>query len=95
MTPLARFQVWFASQCDGDWEHGRAIAMSTLDNPGWSVDVDLQGTSLEDREFTSIKIERTERDWLHASRIGTTFKMRCGPTNLEESLALFCDWAGA
>lgn len=93
MTPLARFEAWFASQCDGDWEHGAGIAISTLDNPGWSVNIDLQGTSLEGRPFTSVEIERSENDWFHAASTGSAFTIACGPNNLEESLALFCDWA--
>lgn len=93
MTALARFQTWFASQCDGDWEHNAGIAISTLDNPGWSVDIDLRGTSLEGRPFISVKLDRTDYDWFHATSTGSAFKIRCGPKNLEESLASFCDWA--
>ena|SRR2546423_10096488 len=95
MTPVERLETWFVKQCDGDWEHGAGIAISTLDNPGWSIDVDLRGTSLEGRSFAPIKKDASENDWLHASISGNIFKIRCGPTNLDGAIALFCDWAEA
>jgi hypothetical protein len=93
MTTIERLQAWFASQCNGDWEHDIGIAITTIDNPGWAIDVTLRDTSLHGRPFTAIKAERTEDDWLHASVAESTFKCRCGPKNLDEALALFCDWA--
>ncbi|MFT5930929.1 MAG: hypothetical protein ACI93G_000001, partial [Hyphomonas sp.] len=41
---------WYQSQCDGDWEHSFGLKIESLDNPGWSVHVDLEGTSLETRD---------------------------------------------
>ena len=90
---LARLQKWYTSQCDGDWEHSYGVAIDTLDNPGWSVKIDLAETLLKDRPFATIKVERTATDWLSASRDETTFKGFCGPENLEECLKVFCDWA--
>ena len=46
MTTLARLQRWYASQCDGDWEHHSDVEIGTLDNPGWSVDIDLADAAL-------------------------------------------------
>ena len=40
-------QEWFFSQCNDVWEHSYGIKIDTLDNPGWSVLVDLHGTELE------------------------------------------------
>ena len=95
MTSLERFERWFIANCDGDWEHGAGIAISSLDNPGWSVDINLRGTSLEDRSFAPVKREISENDWHHASIDASIFKIRCGPLNLEGAIALFCDWAEA
>jgi hypothetical protein len=94
MTTIQRLQEWFASQCDGDWEHGEGITIETLDNPGWSVDIELSGTPLEERDFESVQIERSEHDWVHVTSTGDKLKIRCGPKNLEEGLIFFCDWAG-
>jgi hypothetical protein len=93
MTALQRFQSWYLAQCDGDWEHGAGITISTLDNPGWSIEVDLTGTAAEAKPFTKVWRESSEHDWLHATSNGSTFKIACGPQNLEEALSLFCDWA--
>jgi hypothetical protein len=93
MTSLERLQAWFVGQCDGDWEHGNGITISTLDNPGWSVTIELSETSLEEREFQSLQIERSEDDWIFISRTLEKFNINCGPKNLEEGLKIFCDWA--
>jgi hypothetical protein len=94
MTSLTRLQNWYHSQCDGDWEHQFGVHVETLDNPGWTVKIDLKDTEHEDREFAQIKVQRSEDDWLHISRTPDTFRIACGPSNLEESLSIFCDWAG-
>jgi hypothetical protein len=46
MTAIQRLQHWFIANCNGDWEHQSGIAISTLDNPGWSIDIDVEGTAL-------------------------------------------------
>jgi len=37
-------QKWYADHCDGDWEHEYGIVIETLDNPGWSIVIDLKNT---------------------------------------------------
>ena len=32
---------WFSARCDGDWEQTRGVTITTLDNPGWLVTIDL------------------------------------------------------
>jgi len=93
MTSLERIQAWYAAQCNGDWEHDEGVSIATIDNPGWSVKVNLRETDLEGRQFSRIELERNEQDWIHAWRTGSEFHIACGPLNLEEALALFCDWA--
>ena len=44
---LDRLVAWYQSQCDGDWEHGEGIEISTLDNPGWSIRVSVVDTALD------------------------------------------------
>jgi len=34
-------EKWFKSQCDGDWEHECGINITTSDNPGWIVEIDV------------------------------------------------------
>src|SRR4051812_27638192 len=78
MTALERLQAWYFNQCDGDWEHGHGVRIETLDNPGWSLKVNLLDTDLEDRVFARIEIERTTMDWLHAWKAENEFCAACG-----------------
>ena len=44
---LSSLQRWYSSQCDGDWEHQLGVEITTLDNPGWLVRIELRHTPLE------------------------------------------------
>ena len=45
-TPVAKtnalqsLQDWYLAQCNGDWEHTYGVSIGTLDNPGWTLDVE-------------------------------------------------------
>lgn len=84
---------WFIRQCDGDWEHGVGIRIETLDNPGWSLDIRIEDTSLEGIVEEWSAWERDETNWLHWRSTGTTFQARCGPGDLNEALAAFQSFA--
>lgn len=56
MNELVRLQEWFKSQCNGDWEHSLGVSITTCDNPGWWVKIDLAGTSLENKPFTPVAL---------------------------------------
>ncbi|MCW8100445.1 immunity 53 family protein [Streptomyces tauricus] len=86
-------QNWYAQQCDGDWEHEWGVEIATLDNPGWSVSIDLEGTGLEGRDFPRRDIDRAPQDWVRAWTAEKTFHAACGPVNLTEALTLFRTWA--
>jgi len=90
---LTWLQNWYRQWCDGDWEHSYGITISTLDNPGWSVDIDLIDTDLESKHFEAVKLERSELDWVHCSLQEGVFKGRGGPLNLKEILQIFHRWA--
>ena len=83
----------YAAQCDGDWEHGFGVKIETLDNPGWTVSIDLTGTALEDVEFTEISNIEPEIDWIQCSVQEGLFEGACGPRMLETLLSSFLDWA--
>lgn len=93
MSALTRLASWYSSQCDGDWEHSYGIRIDTLDNPGWAVDISLNDTELEDKNYEPIKIERSKQDWVHCFVRDKRFTVRCGPLNLEEGLNYFLSWA--
>ncbi len=86
---LEWLQEFYLSKCDGEWEHGTGLTISTLDNPGWSIDFDLEGTPLQSKEFKPVKIERNEDDWIHCRVQANLFQGRGGPKNLTELITVF------
>ncbi len=92
---LTWIQAWFFSQCNEVWEHSYGIKIDTLDNPGWSVVIDLNGTSLESKSMDTISINRTEDDWINCSVSDNQFKGYGGPENLRDILNTFKSWVEA
>jgi len=91
---LARLQRWYVSQCNGDWEHGHGVAIGTLDNPGWTVTVDLTDTELAGRAFVTVEENySSETEWLRCWVIENRFEARGGPAQLGRMLEVFLDWA--
>jgi hypothetical protein len=91
--PLDFLVQWYRGQCDGDWEHQFGIEIGTLDNPGWQLQIDLVGTSLEGRRAEVIRKQRSENDWLHYWSDGLKFEAACGTANLDEALQAFREFA--
>jgi hypothetical protein len=90
---LDRLQIWYVSQCDGDWEHSYGVSIENIDNPGWKVTVQLTDTGLQDVQFQALSIERSAMDWIHCAVTDMNFQGRGGPHNLVEILGVFLDWA--
>jgi hypothetical protein len=90
---LDRLQLWYATQCNGDWEHTYGVRIGTLDNPGWSLDIDLAETALETAIFAPLDIERSPGDWVHCRIDNSVFMGRGGVGNLNEILNVFMNWA--
>ncbi|UBU13523.1 immunity 53 family protein [Nonomuraea gerenzanensis] len=91
---LSYLQTWYASQCDGDWEHGYGVTIDTLDNPGWRLEIDLVGTSLEGVSKDRMEVDRSDDGWVHVWSDGAQFHGACGPLNLGEMLDAFHAFAG-
>lgn len=89
---LVWIQSWFASQCNEEWEHLYGIKIDTLDNPGWSVVIDLTGTYLENKSMEPMSVDRTEDDWMQCSVSHNQFKGYGDPQKLEEILGIFRAW---
>ena len=92
-APLRRLQRWYANQCDGEWEHDYGVDIGTLDNPGWTLRVDLTGTPLAGRSFGRLENHRGEHDWLVCWIEQHQFHAACGPRNLDEAIETFLEWA--
>ncbi|ASZ09868.1 hypothetical protein CK934_02175 [Chitinophaga sp. MD30] len=54
---------WLSSHCNGDWEHEYGMKIETLDNPGWSVIIDLAFTELDHLDFETDMVETDDADW--------------------------------
>ena len=95
---LQQLQTWYRAQCNGDWEHSYGVKIDTLDNPGWSLSIDLTGTSLEQASFSKVTKgviagDITEnQDWLLCEVKEKTFTGAGGPNNLNARSA--CSWFG-
>ncbi|MHB1458026.1 MAG: Imm53 family immunity protein [Armatimonadota bacterium] len=90
--PMKWLQQWYWRHCDGDWEHGYGVTIETMDNPGWSLTINLEDTSLAQENFDAITIQRDEYDWLNCSVENSTFKGYCSPMNLMELIEIFASW---
>ena len=96
MDQLTRLRNWYACQCDGDWEHSYGIKFDTLDNPGWTLEVDIADTELEERPFVAVHRGDSEEDgsWMHCNVAGGKFQATGGVPDLPEMLERFLEWAG-
>ena len=92
---LAWLQRWYARHCDGDWEHSFGIDITTLDNPGWRVRINLAGTALEDQPFAPVTRETSEHEWLNCRVQEKVFECACGAYQLGAILEVFRAWAGS
>jgi hypothetical protein len=93
LNELDWLQKWYAEQCDGDWGHSYSIDIGTLENPGWSLTIDLAETRLSGVQFGSVKLDRSEKDWLSCEIRDNQFIGHCGATNLTELLNVFKELA--
>jgi len=63
MENLEWIQHWFKNNCDGDWERGDGIQITTLDNPGWELEIDISNTSIANIYIEWILNEKSAQDW--------------------------------
>ena len=93
MDTVSRLSAWYERQCVNDWHEDHGVKIDTLDNPGWSIKIDLERTSASGKVFQEIRIERSDRDWIVARKSGEIFEGFGGPTNLGEIIETFLNWA--
>jgi len=99
MSTLEELQNGYFSQCNEDWEHTYGLSIGTLDNPGWSVTIELTDTDLADKDFTvhsygvENDAEHSGNNWIICKVDGNKFIGHGGPMKLEEILNVFLSWA--
>ena len=84
-------QEWYISQCNGEWEHDFGVKIETIDNPGWEITIDLEGTNyiLLDKEW--IIYEKSRNDWYGYKIANNTFNAAGDPSKLSFLISLFKD----
>jgi hypothetical protein len=93
MEALDRLAQWYSAQCDGDWEHEFGIELGTLDNPGWSLSIDLSETGLEGVPFAEVSDLESASEWITCKVVGQKFEGRCGAKVLKRMIVIFLQWA--
>jgi hypothetical protein len=93
---LAALQAWYGAQCDAGWEHQDGIEINTLDNPGWRIVINVEGTALEGQPFADVE-ENYDHDteWLRCWVAEGRFQAAGGPRELARMLRIFLDWVAA
>ena len=89
MNILKWIMDWYNSNCDGDWEHEYGVRIDTLDNPGWSITIDLVDTSLHGYETEFVRVENSDDDWYDFKFHDNKFTAGGDPTKLELLLTKF------
>ncbi len=96
---LAWLQLWYASRCDGSWEHEFGVTVETCDNPGWLVTIDLNKEP-PDRAVARVLLvtgdpPRSENgnvggtDWMTCEVKGVAFQGAGDPTKLSAIIRCF------
>jgi len=85
-------QQWYHSNCDGDWEHNQNVIITTIDNPGWTVTINLEGTNLENHQFIETSSEISDLNWIYCRIKENQFRGAGGPHNLLDIVQVFRKW---
>jgi hypothetical protein len=94
MSELAWLMEWYAAQCNGDWEHQYGVRIETLDNPRWTITIDLEETSLYGRDFAAVEHDiENDTIWWSCRIEGGRWRAACGPRELSTVIGIFRDWA--
>ena len=92
-SSLGRLQAWYHRHCNGEWEHGYGVEIGTLDNPGWTLRIDLRGTSLQGRTDPPPSSIQDDNVWWNYKIEDEQFRAAGGPLELERLIISFLDWA--
>ncbi len=94
MNVIERFQNWYKSNCEGDRELIEGIRIYTIDNPGWSIEINLIATNLESKDFKEIKSNyEDDLDWYRCWVEDKKWRGVGSPQHLETLLKIFLEWA--
>jgi hypothetical protein len=92
MDEMEWLEKWYQSNCDGDWEHGYGVKITTIDNPGWSVEINLRKTQVNRLQHDRLELDKGEGDWIQCWIDDETFKGYGDALKLKMVIAVFRDW---
>ena len=93
MDNFSWLEDWYARQCNGDWEHQSGVKIDTLDNPGWRVVIDLNGTRYDDVQNRDLLDHQTDDfEWIHCIIRDGRFLGYGGPKMLGKIVQAFRKW---
>lgn len=99
MSTIEELQGWYLSQCNGDWKHTYGVEIGTLDNPGWSLTVELADTDVDGKPYAEFsygigeEAELSGSNWLITKIESNKFIGYGGPHKLDELISVFLAWA--
>jgi Immunity protein 53 len=80
---------WYIKNCDGDWEHYYGIKIETIDNPGWTIEIDTEGSLYELQNIPWTFFEKCSSDWYGYKVEEKKFEASGDHTKLEFLINLF------
>jgi hypothetical protein len=80
---------WYKSQCNDDWEHNFGVKITTIDNPGWEITIDLNSTNLSSLSFPWTLVGDFESSWVGYKIENNQFNGASDPQNLSTLLNIF------
>jgi hypothetical protein len=91
---------WYVAHREDDWSYGTipagtygGINIRNIGNPGWAIDIPLEGTELEGIVVDWVEWEASAHAWMFWRSTGTLFEARCGASDLDRALRAFKDFA--
>ena len=86
-------EVWYQKQCNGEWEHQFGITIETVDNPGWHVAIDLNGTRYAALPNYEILNEPNgDSNWIRCNCVEGVFQGYGDPSKLGRIVQTFRSW---
>jgi hypothetical protein len=89
MDLLRWLEKWYKEQCDEVWEHFYGVSITSIDNPGWSVKIDLTDTSLSHKSFNKVIVRNSDEDWVTCFIENGVFQGAGDPNKLNVILRYF------
>ncbi len=86
-------EAWYQKQCNGEWEHQSGITIETVDNPGWHVAIDLNGTRYAALPNYEILNESNgDSNWIRCNCVEGVFQGYGDPWKLGQIVQTFRSW---